>query len=183
MTRAVFLDRDGVLNRVVWRGTVAASPREVGELEIEPEAPGAMQALKAQGWKRFVVTNQPDVSRGLMSAETLGAIHARLSEAMDIDEISACTHDNQDACDCRKPKPGLLTKLAAKHGVSLSDSWMIGDQDRDIECGRAAGCRTILLIQPYNSGADSPADHAVSSLSQAIDLIVSNHRLPPSERT
>ena len=183
MTRAVFLDRDGVLNRVVWRGPVAASPRRLDELEIEPTAAPAMQALKAAGWLRLVVTNQPDVSRGLMSKGVLEAIHDRIATAVEIDDISACVHDNHDACACRKPKPGLLTALAAKHGVDLAASWMIGDQDRDITCGHAAGCRTILLIQPYNSGLKSTADHAVASLSQAIDLILADHRRPDSERT
>jgi D-glycero-D-manno-heptose 1,7-bisphosphate phosphatase len=175
MTKAVFLDRDGVLNRVVWRGAVAASPRQVGEFEIEPEAASAMAALKAEDWLRLVVTNQPDISRGLMTIDTLDAIHEQLSAAIAVDDISACTHDNHDGCDCRKPKPGLLTALAAKHGVDLAQSWMIGDQDRDIECGRAAGCRTVLLIRPYNLAAESPADYAAESLSQAIEYILAQN--------
>src|SRR5262245_37039564 len=133
MTKAVFLDRDGVLNKVVWRGTVAASPRQVEEFEIEPSAAAGMEALKAAGWLRLVVTNQPDISRGLMTREALDAIHGRLAAAIDVDGISACLHDNHDHCDCRKPKPGLLTVLAASHGVDLEQSWMVGDQDRDIE--------------------------------------------------
>ena len=173
MSRAVFLDRDGVLNRVVWRDGKAASPRAVAELEVEVEAPAALAALREAGFLLFVVTNQPDVRRGLMSGETLDDIHAALAAALPpLDAIAACRHDNADACACRKPKPGLLVELAAGHGVDLAASFMIGDQDRDIECGRAAGCVTMLLAKPYNSGVQAGADHLVDNLSQAVRLIL-----------
>ena len=169
---AVFLDRDGVLNRVVMRDGKAASPRAVDELEIEPDAPATLEALKAAGYLLFVVTNQPDVRRGLMSAETLDAIHARLAEALPVDEIAACLHDNADACGCRKPKPGLVLKLAERHGIDLRHSWLVGDQDRDIACGKAASCNTILLGRDYNSGTDTGADQVVETLSQSLAYIL-----------
>lgn len=173
---AVFLDRDGVLNRVVWRDGKPASPRAVGELEIEPEAPQALAALRAAGYLLLVVTNQPDVRRGLMSAAALDAIHGHLAQALPVDDIVACAHDNADACACRKPKPGMLLELAERHGVDLSRSWMIGDQDRDIACGEAAGCATILLKKIYNSGgASGPktgSGRAVETLLQAVSVIV-----------
>lgn len=172
LRRAVFLDRDGVLNRVVMRDGKAASPRALDELQIEPDAPATLKALKAAGYLLFVVTNQPDVRRGLMSAETLGALHARLAEALPVDEIAACLHDNADGCGCRKPKPGLVLDLAERHGVDLHQSWMIGDQDRDIACGKAAGCNTILLGREYNSGTDSGADQVVERLSQSLASIL-----------
>jgi D-glycero-D-manno-heptose 1,7-bisphosphate phosphatase len=166
----VFLDRDGVLNRVVWRDGKPASPRGLSELAIEAEAPAALAALKAAGFALFVVTNQPDVRRGLMTGEALDAIHAALALALPVDAIAACRHDNADACACRKPKPGLLTELAERHGLDLSASFMIGDQDRDTACGRAAGCATLLLARPYNSGAG--ADHVVESLTEAVGAIL-----------
>lgn len=173
---AVFLDRDGVLNRVVWRDGKPASPRAVPELEIEPEALPALERLKAAGYLLLVVTNQPDVRRGLMSAEVLEAIHARLAEALPVDDIAACPHDNADDCACRKPKPGMLLELAKRHGVDLSRSWMIGDQDRDIACGQAAGCATILLKKFYNSGGGSApktgSGAVVETLLQAVSTIV-----------
>ncbi len=169
---AVFLDRDGVLNRVVMRDGKAASPRSVDELQIEPEAPATLAALKAAGYLLLVVTNQPDVRRGLMSAETLDALHARLAEALPLDEIAACLHDNADACACRKPKPGLVLDLAARHGVDLRRSWLIGDQDRDVACGKAAGCNTLLLERDYNSGIDSGSDQVVETLSQSLAYIL-----------
>ncbi len=169
---AVFLDRDGVLNRVVMRDGKAASPRSVEELQIEPDAPATLAALKAAGYLLFVVTNQPDVRRGLMSVETLDALHARLAESLPLDEIAACLHDNVDACACRKPKPGLVLDLAERHGVDLGRSWLIGDQERDVACGAAAGCNTILLERDYNSGTDTGASQVVERLSQSLAYIL-----------
>lgn len=168
---AIFLDRDGVLNEIVWRDGKAASPRSVEELEIASEALDTLTALKAAGFLLLVVTNQPDVRRGLMTDEALDAIHARLANALPLDDISACRHDNADACACRKPKPGLVLDLAARHGVDLSRSWMVGDQERDIQCGQAAGCRTVLLARSYNPGVASAADHVIETLHQLISIL------------
>lgn len=168
----MFLDRDGVLNRIIRRDGKAASPRVAEELEIEPGAPNALAALKAAGYLLLVVTNQPDVRRGLMTSQALDTIHARLAQALPIDDIAACTHDNADACDCRKPKPGLVHQLALRHDVDLDRSWLVGDQDRDIQCGKSAGCRTILLDRDYNSGPEAGADHLVATLQQTISIIV-----------
>jgi D-glycero-D-manno-heptose 1,7-bisphosphate phosphatase len=176
MRPAVFLDRDGVLNRIVERDGKPASPRSPEEWVVEDDAPAALADLKTLGFSLFVVTNQPDIRRGLMSDAALDAIHAKLAQSLPVDEIAVCRHDNADACDCRKPKPGLLTALAARHGTKLEASWMIGDQDRDIACGQAAGCATILLARPYNSGVNAGADHTVESLSQAIPLIAMRAR-------
>jgi len=170
MSRAVFLDRDGVLNRVVWRDGKAASPRTLDELVVEPEAPAALAALKDAGFKLFVVTNQPDVRRGLMAKSALDAIHGALRDALPVDEVAVCEHDNADDCACRKPRPGLLLDLARRHDLDLSASVMVGDQDRDIACGQAAGCATVLLARQYNSGAG--ADHVVETLSQAMSVIM-----------
>ncbi|PIC00135.1 HAD-IIIA family hydrolase [Caulobacter sp. X] len=172
LRRAVFLDRDGVLNRVVMRDGKAASPRAVDELQIEPEAPATLRSLKAAGYLLFVVTNQPDVRRGLMSAEALDALHARLAELLPVDEIAACLHDNADGCACRKPKPGLVLDLAERHRVDLRQSWLIGDQDRDIACGKAAGCKTVLLERDYNSGMGANPDQVVETLSQSLAHIL-----------
>ena len=177
MTRAIFLDRDGVLNAIVERDGKPASPRTPDELQIEADALPTLKALKAQGFALYVVTNQPDVRRGLMSNASLDAIHASLAAALPVDGIAACRHDNADNCHCRKPRPGLILDLAILHGIDLSESWMVGDQDRDITCGQAAGCRTILLSRPYNSGAASGANHVVESLSQAISVIEPTPRL------
>lgn len=168
--RAIFLDRDGVLNAVVWRDGKAASPRSPQELEVVLDAAPALAALREAGYLLLVVTNQPDVRRELMSQATLDAIHGELRQQLDVDDLIACVHDDRDACGCRKPKPGMLLTLAERWDVDLAESWMIGDQDRDIACGRAAGCHTLLLARPYNSGSD--ADLIVESLTQAANAIL-----------
>ena len=167
---AVFLDRDGVLNAVVWRDGKPASPRSTAELRIEPQAAAALRALAAGGYALFVVTNQPDVARGRMAAEELDAIHQALAAALPVEEIAACLHDDADACACRKPKPGLLLDLARRHGLDLARSWMVGDQARDITCGRAAGCDTILVERSYNR--DAPAGHRAADVWQAACTIL-----------
>jgi D-glycero-D-manno-heptose 1,7-bisphosphate phosphatase len=98
-------------------------------------------------------------------------MHAQVSAALPVEAVSACLHDDADACACRKPKPGQLLELARRHGLDLSRSWMIGDQDRDIVCGRAAGCATILLARPYNSGVSAGADVVTDTLWQAACTI------------
>jgi D-glycero-D-manno-heptose 1,7-bisphosphate phosphatase len=176
---AVFLDRDGVLNRVVWRDGKPASPRDVDELVIEPEAHAALDRLKAGGFRLFAVTNQPDVRRGKMSREALDRIHHSLAMALPLDEISACLHDNADACACRKPKPGLILDLAARHDIDLSRSWMVGDQDRDIASAHAAGCRAVLLARPYNSAGG--ADSVVATLLEAVTVIAPDGPSPSTQ--
>ena len=166
---AVFLDRDGVLNSVVWRDGKAASPRSLEELVIEPGVIRALGRLRAMGYHLFAVTNQPDVSRGKMSAKALQQIHDNLAQRMPLDEISACVHDNADNCACRKPKPGLILDLAERWNIDLSRSWMVGDQDRDIASAHAANCRAVLLARPYNSGGG--AEFVVDNLLQAVDVM------------
>lgn len=170
--KAVFFDRDGVLNNIVWRDCKPASPRSPEELDIVPEAAKVIGCLHRSGYRVFVVTNQPDVRRGLMSAETLTAIHAKLVEVLPVDDIAACTHDDRDDCGCRKPKAGMLLDLAERWNIDLSESWMVGDQDRDTACGKAAGCRTVLLDRSYNSGMGS--DLVADDLVEAVRLIIRN---------
>ena len=167
---AIFLDRDGVLNDVVWRDGKPASPRTVDELRIADGAAEAVRAMRAAGYLTFVVTNQPDVRRGKMTAQALYAIHAALIRTVPVDEVRACLHDNIDACDCRKPKAGMLLDLAARWNIDLSASWMVGDMDRDVQCGKAAGAHTVLLGRDYNSG--SGADVVVPDLRQAAAWIL-----------
>lgn len=171
---AIFLDRDGVLNDVVWRDGKPASPRTVDELRIADGAVEAVRALRAAGYLTFVVTNQPDVRRGKMTAEALDAIHAALIQTVPVNEVRACLHDNANACDCRKPRAGMLMDLAARWDIDLSASWMVGDMDRDVQCGQTAGAHTVLLGRDYNSGSGSSADVVVPDLRQAAAWILHN---------
>jgi D-sedoheptulose 7-phosphate isomerase len=166
----VFVDRDGVLNGVVWRQGGVSSPRGPEELVVEPGAAAAVARLRAAGLPVLVVTNQPDVARGLLAPELLDSMMRQLASAVGFDDHACCPHDDGDACACRKPKAGLLRTLAARWQVDLAASYMIGDTARDVGAGRAAGCTTLLLRRSYNTSAT--ADMVVGTLEQAVDRIL-----------
>jgi D-glycero-D-manno-heptose 1,7-bisphosphate phosphatase len=171
--RAVFLDRDGVLNRALVRHGRPYSPRTLKELEILPEAHGALRRLRDVGLRLIVVTNQPDVARGTQSREVLDAMHAHLAAGLQIDEVRVCPHQDSDACLCRKPKPGLLLEAARERDVVLQDSFMVGDRWRDIEAGRRAGCTTVFIDRGYREPVPESPDARVGSIAEAADWILS----------
>jgi D-glycero-D-manno-heptose 1,7-bisphosphate phosphatase len=170
--RAVFLDRDGVLNRAVVRSGKPYPPASANELEILPGVASALARLKAAGYALVVVTNQPDIARGTQRRDVVEAIHARLAATLPIDEFRVCPHDDRDACSCRKPKPGLLEAAAMAAGIDLGASFMVGDRWRDIEAGHAAGCRTIFIDYHYNELRPHAPDVIVRSLAEATDWIL-----------
>ncbi|HEX6938355.1 MAG TPA: HAD-IIIA family hydrolase [Longimicrobiales bacterium] len=170
MRAAIFLDRDGVLNPLIESDGGVRSPRVRTELELAADAPEVVERLQRAGFLVFVVTNQPDVARGKLPLAELVAMNAEVRERLGVDDLRVCPHDDDDHCDCRKPLPGMLQVLARRWGVELSESYMIGDTWRDVEAGRAAGCRTILIRRSYN--ADVDADDAVDSLADAAELIL-----------
>ena len=171
--RAVFLDRDGVINRASVREGKPYPPSTVAELEVLPGVPEALQVLKKAGYKLLVVTNQPDVGRGTQSQQTLDAIHQALLSRLPIDDIFVCAHTDEGKCACRKPLPGMLLEAARKHDIDLPASFMVGDRWRDIEAGYNAGCRTILIDYGYSERApDHVPDLRVSSLREAADWII-----------
>src|SRR6202022_3622745 len=143
-------DRDGVINRALIRDGTPHPPATLRDLEILPYVPEALSALKAQGYSLVVVTNQPDVARGTSSRELVDSIHERLKSTLDLDAIFTCFHDNADACDCRKPNPGLLYRAAHDLSIDLPSSFMVGDRWRDVEAGKRAGCRTFFVDRSYH---------------------------------
>jgi D-sedoheptulose 7-phosphate isomerase len=171
--RAVFLDRDGVINRAFVRDGKPFPPPTQQELEVLPGVPEALRELKSQGYQLIVVTNQPDVGRGMLSRQTLDAMHQTLLASLPLDDILVCCHTDQENCDCRKPKPGMLLEAARKHNIDLSASFMVGDRWRDIDAGYNAGCKTILIDYGYSERApDHEPDLRVSSLREAADWII-----------
>jgi D-glycero-D-manno-heptose 1,7-bisphosphate phosphatase len=177
MLRAVFLDRDGVLNQATIRGGRPYPPASVEQLNLRPDAASALTRLKAAGFLLIVVTNQPDVARGTQSRAVVEQINRALASQLPIDDFLVCWHDDRDACACRKPKPGLLLDAASRYPVDLSRSFLIGDRWRDIDAGAAAGCRTVLLDHQYRERApDSAPDFRTASLAEAADWIL---RQPP----
>jgi D-glycero-D-manno-heptose 1,7-bisphosphate phosphatase len=172
--RAVFLDRDGVINKLISRDGKPTSPRNIAEFEFEAGVESALNRLIAAGFKLFVVSNQPELVRGLLTDESLRLMTDRIVNTLKIDEVRICPHDNDDGCSCRKPRPGMLLELARKYDLSLKESYVIGDTWKDSGAGSSAGCKSIILDRPYNR--EDPADWRVPDLSSAADLICAGQR-------
>lgn len=172
--RAVFLDRDGVINANVVRDGKPVAPTSVDDFRIFPGVEDAVRGLKDAGYLIVVVTNQPDVRTGRTSRETLEAMHAEIRRRMPVDDILACFHTDADNCGCRKPKPGLLTQAAAKWGIDLKESFMIGDRWRDVEAGQAVGCLTFLVDYGYEQEKPCNPDFRVGTLAEAAKIILAS---------
>jgi D-glycero-D-manno-heptose 1,7-bisphosphate phosphatase len=145
MRRAVFLDRDGVLNRAELRKGKLAPPCSPAEVELLPGAAAACATLRAAGYLLIVVTNQPDVSRKTQRRKTVEAINAAIRARVPLDDFRVCYHDDRDDCCCRKPRPGLLLEAAKDWEIDLRRSFLIGDRWKDIQAARNAGCRGLLV--------------------------------------
>jgi D-glycero-D-manno-heptose 1,7-bisphosphate phosphatase len=169
--RAVFLDRDGVLNAAVVRDGLPYPPGDKDEVELLPGVAEACQRLRESGFELIVVTNQPDIARGTQTSAAVGRINDALLAVLPLDEIVVCPHDDADGCTCRKPKPGMLVETAERRGIDLAASFMVGDRWRDVEAGRRAGCRTVFLDHGYDERPVAP-DATVSDLSEAAAWIL-----------
>jgi D-glycero-D-manno-heptose 1,7-bisphosphate phosphatase len=173
MSPAIFLDRDGVINRAVIRDGKPYPPASVDDVEVPADVRPALERLRSAGYRLVVVTNQPDVARGHQRRDVVEAINASLAARLPIDEFRVCYHDDADGCSCRKPRPGLLMqspRLDVPHSVIVGDRW------RDIEAGRRAGVRAAVLV---DNGSGEPCDVSpdvrVASLAEAAEWIL---RLP-----
>ena len=172
MRAAVFLDRDGVLNKAIVRDGRPYSPAEIEDLIILPGVEDACRHLRQAGLALVCVTNQPDIARGTRSREQVDAINNVLAERLGLDAVLVCTHDDKDNCACRKPKPGLLTQSAAKMRLELGRSIMVGDRWRDIAAGQAAGCRTVFIDYGYQEPRPHAPDLIVCDLAAAVPWII-----------
>jgi D-glycero-D-manno-heptose 1,7-bisphosphate phosphatase len=169
---AVFLDRDGVINRTTVRDGTPYPPQTLSEVEVLPGVPEALDRLVVLGFRLIVVTNQPDVARGTQTRGAVEAINALLmSRLPQLSAAYVCCHDTGDDCDCRKPKPGMLLRAAGEHGIDLAKSFMVGDRWGDIVAGAAAGCKTLLIDLPYSQGNRCSPDHKVADLLEAARVI------------
>jgi len=172
MRPAIFLDRDGVINRPTIRGRKPYAPRSLAELEILPGVPAALRALKAAGYSLVVVTNQPDIARGAVPRTVVDSMNGWLTSVLPLDAVMTCAHDDADRCQCRKPLPGLITQAARELRLECAASYMIGDRWRDIEAGRRAGCKTFFIDCGYDERAPRSYDFRVSSLLEAARIIL-----------
>ena len=172
---AVFLDRDGVLNRAIVRDGRPYPPASLAELEILPGVPQALARLRDAGLPALVVTNQPDVATGKTTQAIVDQIHDRLRDMLPLDAIYTCTCVEGPGCDCYKPRPEMLIRAAAEWGIDCRKSFMIGDRWRDVGAGKAAGCRTIFI--DYNYAERRPGFSRLSGarLGQAVDIVLAAH--------
>jgi D-glycero-D-manno-heptose 1,7-bisphosphate phosphatase len=182
---AVFLDRDGVINEaIVGADGVARGPASAADLRVCPDAPEALGRLRAAGFLLVVVTNQPDLGRGLVSKVAVDEIHAVLREALPLDAVYCCPHGGSSPCACRKPAPGMVLDAASDLGIDLGASWLIGDRWVDVAAGAAAGVRTVLLQLPHSwdptsAGAAPPdlvPDHVGRTLAECVGLVLRGGR-------
>jgi len=172
MRQAVFLDRDGVINRALVRNGLPYPPSNLSELEILPGVHEALHLLHEAGFFLVAVTNQPDVARGVVTRETVEQINQYLKNNLPIDDFRTCFHDSGDACPCRKPLPGSLIESAKLHSIDLTKSFMVGDRWRDIEAGHAAGCTTFFIDYHYNEKQPQTAHFRVGHLLEAAHVIL-----------
>lgn len=177
LKRAVFLDRDGVINDVVDRGenffvlekkVRFTAPLSYNEFKIKDGVKEALQNMREAGWLTILATNQPDITYGLLSKEEHERIMADI-KALPFDDIYVCSHGRHDGCDCKKPKPGMLLAAAKKWNIDLSTSVVIGDTESDVGAARAIGCSVILIDRAYNKDVKSVT--RVANLNKALEIL------------
>jgi D-glycero-D-manno-heptose 1,7-bisphosphate phosphatase len=174
--RAVFLDRDGVLNLAVIRDGRPYPPTCIEDFKLYDGVAAGCARLKAANFLLVVITNQPDVGRGRQTRETIDAIHMKMKSALPVlDRIETCYHAGErygDSCDCRKPRPGMILRAAAELNIDLRASYIIGDRWRDIDCARAAGCRAIFIDRGYREGLREVPDFTVLNFNDAVNALL-----------
>ena len=179
MNRAVFLDRDGVLTRIIVRDGKPYAPLQRGDMEVIAGVAGALERLRRAGWLLIVVTNQPEVARGRTTRAEVEAMHERLAADLGLEDFRVCYHDDVHRCPCRKPAPGMLYQAAVERDITLADSYMVGDRWRDVSAGHQAGCTTILVESGHTEDVPMDPDVRVPDLSSAAAWILSRDDAKP----
>jgi D-glycero-D-manno-heptose 1,7-bisphosphate phosphatase len=175
--RAVFFDRDGVLNEAVVRDRKPFPPTSVAEVRFTDRAREAVSELHDAGFVTVCVTNQPDVARGTLDRDVAESINDFVRTELGLDDLIACFHDEADACSCRKPKPGMILEAASRHGLDVAQSYLVGDRWKDIDAGIAAGCRTVLIDRAWNErAATGKPDASVATAHDAARWILEDAR-------
>lgn len=169
--KAVFLDRDGVLNYVIFRGISPKpiAPWSMEEFNIIPELNSTISTLKKRGFYIFIITNQPDISKGIIDFELVNKMNQILIEKFSIDEIVVCPHIDEDNCECRKPKPGMILRMVEKYNIEIKSSFLVGDNFKDMLAGKASGLKTILINRFYNTNCKS--DYKINELKEVLSII------------
>ena len=172
-SRAVFLDRDGVLTVPIFRDGRSFAPRSPDALKFYPDAPQAVRNLKSAGFLTIVVTNQPDVGAGIVDQSVVAEMHAQLKQYIPVDDIEVCYETTSQATDRRKPGTGMLMSAAKRWNLNLKSSYMVGDRTSDVEAGVKAGCKSIFIDLGYfRENAPVGQVATVKSVMQAVDWIL-----------
>ncbi|HYC90155.1 MAG TPA: HAD-IIIA family hydrolase [Thermoanaerobaculia bacterium] len=182
MNRALFLDRDGILDELVYYPSHDEweAPRRVEDVRMIEGIRAPLQRLIDAGWLLFIVTNQPNVAKGKATLDDVQAVHEHVVRSLDVPIAKSyqCFHQASDGCICRKPSPHFLREAAREFDVDLTQSWMVGDQDSDLLCGRAAGCRVALIEHrgsEHKRGKVEP-DLRVANLAELVEQVMSDER-------
>lgn len=172
MRPAVFLDRDGVINHSIVRDGRPFAPTAQEEFAIIDGVPDALKTLHEAGFLLIIVTNQPDVARGLIQKEVVENFHQDLLKAFPLDDIKVCYETEESGSRYYKPRPGMLLEAGEEYDIDLSKSFMVGDRWRDIACGRAAGCFTIFIDYGYVEKLTEIPDATCRGLREAVPIIL-----------
>jgi D-glycero-D-manno-heptose 1,7-bisphosphate phosphatase len=174
--RAVFLDRDGVINRVAVRNGTPHPPSHVEQFELYEDVQDGCARLKAANFLLIVITNQPDVGRGIQSREAVEAMNLKMQSALPLlDGVEICYHAGErygQPCTCRKPRPGMILRAATELNIDLKNSYLIGDRWRDVDCARAAGCRSIFIERGYKESLREAPDVTVANFNDAVSAVL-----------
>ena len=172
MRRAIFLDRDGVLNEVQVIDGIPTPPRSVQEIKIIDGVRESIEILKRNKILIVVVTNQPDVARGKTTRQEVEEINMQIGHSLGIEHFYTCYHDDKDKCKCRKPAPGLIEKAVNDLDINIENSHLVGDRWRDISAGQLAGCKTFFIDYSYPERKPLEPYTRVSSLLEAVNIML-----------
>lgn len=177
--KAIFLDRDGVLNKPVIIDGKPYPPSTVEDVVIGQGVSEGLKTLKALGFLLIVITNQPDIARGKTTFTRVNKINNYLQNKLKLDDVFVCPHDDKDNCNCRKPKPGLVFLAQKKWKIDLSNSFFVGDRWKDIETGQNAGLKTILINYGYNEKYVKPHYSCTNfvEVTQIIETLIKQKKL------
>lgn len=172
VNKAVFLDRDGVVNRPIIRKRKPYAPRALFQFKIYKDVKLSITKLIENNFLIIIVTNQPDIGNGLMKKKELDLIHKKLRSHIHIDEIYSCTHSQKEKCKCRKPSPFFLLKAKRKYNIDLFKSYFIGDRYTDMLTAKNANCRPVFIDRNYFETPFMDYVHYVKGIKQAINYIL-----------
>lgn len=170
VNRAIFLDRDGVINEPIVRNGKPYAPRKFVDFVLLPDVELAINEMVSMGFLVFVVTNQPDIGNGLVDPLEIEKMHQLVGD-LKINQIYMCPHSQIEYCSCRKPKPGMIWRARDEHNIVLQSSYLVGDRKTDMEAAMNAGCLSVFVDRGYTESIDVEANYTCKSLMESLNFI------------